>query len=121
MISYITKHEGYEYASLVCATTFLLPQLYSGYRSGSLKDMSAASMWMVFFGGLLWAIYMYENSMYFFSAATLFTTLNAFVLLCLKFYYYQQRVNIHFTTFDQPPGPPTFRIENPPPAPQLSE
>jgi uncharacterized protein with PQ loop repeat len=112
-MDYITRHEGYQYFSLISATTFLLPQFYSGYRSGSLKDVSAASMWLVFFGGIFWSIYMYEEMMYEFAAATLFVTINAFALLLMKFRYYQQRVNSHFTSFDIPPGPPTFRIENP--------
>lgn len=111
-MDYVTKHEGYEYASLVCGTVFLIPQIYSGYRSGQLKDLSAASMWLIFFGGILWSFYMYENEYYTLSIATVFTTFNALVLLCMKFFYYQKRVNSHFESFDIPPGPPTFRIEN---------
>ena len=107
-LSFITRHDGYEYASLVCVTISLLPQMWSGYRSGSLKDMSAASQWLIFFGSVLWAIYMYENEYFLYAIATLFVTACSLYLLCLKFYYYQKRVNVHFKSFDQ--QPPTLSI-----------
>tara|TARA_B110000977_G_scaffold201646_1_gene297467 strand:- start:10879 stop:11241 length:363 start_codon:yes stop_codon:yes gene_type:complete len=104
----ITKHDGYEYAGIVCATICFLPQLYVGYKSGSLKDVSAASYWLIFLGSILWAIYMYENSYFIFTFATLFVTCISLSILCLKFIYYQKRVDSHFKSFDQPA--PTLSI-----------
>ena len=105
---FITQHDGYQYAALSCATLFLLPQLYVGYRSGSLKDVSAASQWLIFFGSILWAIYMYENKYIIFTITTLFVTFTSLSILCMKFFYYQKRVNAHFRSFDQ--TPPTLSI-----------
>lgn len=107
-LDFITQHDGYEYAALTCASIFLLPQLYVGYRSGSLKDVSAASHWFIFFGSALWAIYMYENSYIIFTCTTIFVNLTALAILCMKFFYYQKRVNAHFKSFDQ--QPPTLSI-----------
>ena len=107
-LEFITKHDGYEYAALSCATMSLLPQLYVGYRSGSLKDVSAASQWLIFFASGLWAIYMYENAYYTFTATTMFVNISSLSILLMKFTYYQRRVNAHFRSFDQ--QPPTLSI-----------
>ena len=107
-LEFITKHDGYEYVALSLATLCFLPQFYVGYRSGSLKDVSAASYWMLYFGSALWAIYMYENAYIVFTAATTFVNINCFCILCMKFYYYRKRVNAHFRSFDQ--QPPTLSI-----------
>ena len=107
----ITRHEGYEYVSLTLATTFLIPQIYSGYRSGSLKEVSAASLWFVCFGSSLWAIFMIENNMILYAIPTGFVTLCSIITLLMKWMFYYRRVNDHFVSFDQPSAPPTFRIE----------
>ena len=110
-MEFITKHEGYEYISLTLVTLFLLPQIYSGYRSQSLKDVSAASLWFVFFGSFFWVIYMIENELILYAIPTGFVTLCSIILLMMKWCFYYRRVNAHFVTFDQPAAPPTFRIE----------
>lgn len=107
-IEFVTQHEGYEYVSMAFATLFILPQLWSGYRSGSVKDVSAFSYWLLFFGSGLWAVYMLENDFIEYAAATLFVFASSFAVLCMKFYYYQKRVNSHFRSFDQ--NPPTLSI-----------
>ena len=104
----VTQHEGYEYISIVFATIFILPQLWSGYRSGSLKDVSAFSYWLLFFGSGLWAIYMFEYNYLIYVIATMFVMICSFSVLCMKFFYYQKRVNAHFKSFDQ--NPPTLSI-----------
>lgn len=107
-LEFITKHEGYEYAAMTFATICLFPQIWSGYRSGSLKDMSAASQWLILFASLLWAIYMYDNNYITYMFVTFIVTGSSLTLLCMKFYYYQKRVNNHFRSFDQ--QPPTLSI-----------
>jgi len=107
-VNIITRHDGYEYASIVFATVFVLPQVWSGYRSGSLKDVSAFSYWLIFFGSGLWAVYMLEYNFIKYATATLFVFITSFSVLCMKFYYYQTRVNAHFRSFDQ--NPPTLSI-----------
>tara|TARA_B110000977_G_C10889025_1_gene420678 strand:+ start:38 stop:337 length:300 start_codon:yes stop_codon:yes gene_type:complete len=97
-MDYITKHEGYEYAAMVTATVFLLPQLYAGYRSKSLKDVSAASLWMLLIASFLWALYMFEKELYHFAGTTVFVGMNALWILLMKFQYYRNRVNDHLAT-----------------------
>tara|TARA_B100001094_G_scaffold197963_1_gene192070 strand:- start:442 stop:786 length:345 start_codon:yes stop_codon:yes gene_type:complete len=107
----ITQHDGYEYLSLSLVTLFLVPQIYSGYKSGSLKDVSAASLWFVFFGSALWGNYMIEHNLIYFSIPTFFVTLCSSITLLMKLKFYYKRVDEHFVSFDQPSAPPTFRIE----------
>lgn len=76
--------------------------------SGSLKDVSAFSYWLVFFGSGLWTVYMLEHKYVVFACATLFVFFTSFAVLLMKFFYYQRRVNVHFRTFDQ--NPPTLSI-----------
>ena len=107
-IEFVTRHDGYEYVSMAFATVFILPQLWSGYRSGSLKDVSAFSYWLLFFGSGLWAIYMLEYSYYEYAIATIFVMISSLCVLCMKFLYYQRRISVHFRSFDQ--SPPTLSI-----------
>lgn len=111
-MDYITRHDGYEYVSIIFATVFLVPQIYSGYRSGSLKDMSAATQWLIFFGSFLWVLYMYENGMYIFATCTLFVCMCSVILLIMKCKYYYKRVNEHFLTFDLPPSGHTLTVQS---------
>ena len=94
--------EWYKYSALTLATTFLIPQAISGYRSGSLKELSAASMWWVLVGSGLWAYYLYFHNVIEYLFPTVFVCFNAFFLLLMKLYYYNQRVTDHFKTFEKP-------------------
>ena len=107
-LDFISQHDGYEYVAMTFATVCLLPQIWTGYRSGSLKDVSAASHWLIFFGSLLWAVYMYDSNYVSYAFVTLIVSGSSLTLLCMKFFYYQKRVNAHFRSFDQ--QPPTLSI-----------
>lgn len=103
----VTQHDGYEYSALICATIFQLPQIISGYRSGTLRDMSAASQWLIFIGSSFWAVYMYENQLYHFLAGTVFVNVTSLLLLAMKLRYYYRRVNHlndHLKSLDQDPS-----------------
>ena len=104
-MSFIVEQEGYQYASLVAATVFLMPQIKLATKTKNLKELSTSSMVLIVFGSSLWAFYMYENSMLVYAALTTFVGLNAVVLLFMQMYYYYNRVNEHMQSFDQPPGP----------------
>tara|TARA_B100001996_G_scaffold347220_1_gene304615 strand:+ start:144 stop:497 length:354 start_codon:yes stop_codon:yes gene_type:complete len=116
-MKFITKYEGYEYAALTFATLSMVPQLYVGYRSGSLKDVSATTHWLIFFSSAVWGVHMYENKYFIFLVLTAFVNLTCFAILCMKFSFYRKRVNEHFKSFDQNAQQPTFSImpndENP--------
>lgn len=107
-MSLIVDQEGYQYASLVAATVFLLPQLRLTYKSRCARDLSTASLLFVVFGSFLWAFYMYENVMYLYATLTAFVGVQAIALILLQAYFYYQRVNEHMLTFDKPPLPPVF-------------
>lgn len=81
--------DGFEYFPIVIGTTYLLPQIYVGYQTKNLTNVSTLSMIMLIFGSMLWAYYLYSkaNEEYF-AYATGFITLNAVIILCMKYTYY---------------------------------
>lgn len=81
--------DGFEYVPIVIGTTYLLPQVYVGYQTKKLSDVSTLSMIMLIFASMLWAYYLYSkaNEPYF-AYATGFITFNATILLCMKYTYY---------------------------------
>tara|TARA_B100001996_G_C18644389_1_gene586820 strand:+ start:822 stop:1169 length:348 start_codon:yes stop_codon:yes gene_type:complete len=99
----ITNTNVYQYVSMILATTFLVPQTYSGFQTQSLKDVSGMSLFFVFSSSTLWAFYMYDNEKIYYSFATAFVGLNALVLGVMKTIFYYKRVNEHYKSFDQPP------------------
>lgn len=108
----ITKYEGYEFVGMGLATIYLLPQIYISYQRKQMLDISAASLWCLLFAGCIWFIYMWEHKYYYFCATTCFVIINTFILLCMKFYFYQIRYLEHMKTFDkdQPALPPQISI-----------
>ena len=102
-MEHITKHKGYQYVGLSLATIFLLPQLYASYKRKQMVDVSAASLWCVFFSSFLWGLYMWENDSILFFSATFFVNMNSFALLLMKLYFYQMKVNEHFKSFGKDP------------------
>lgn len=112
-MSIIVDQEGYQYASLVAATIFLLPQIQLGLKTSSLKDVSTSSMVLIVFGSTLWAFYMYENNLMIYAALTTFVGTNALCIIILQMYYYYSRVNEHMQTLDQPPSSQSVNINIP--------
>ena len=110
----LVNNDSYKYTSLACATTFLLPQIWYGLRTKCLKDVSTLSLLMIFLGGLLWSIYLYENEMWAALAPTLFLCSNAAMLVIMSYAYYFQRVNDHWKSFDQPLQPIVPATKTPP-------
>ena len=87
-MDYVTRHEGYEYVSMVMATTFLVPQVYKCYYSQSAGDLSSGTLGMILTSSVLWAMYVYETpEMDVFTAPTLFVATNALCLLGMKVWY----------------------------------
>lgn len=82
----ITRHQGYEYVSLILATTFLVPQAVHSYYTKRMNDVSSVSLTSVAVSSVLWATYMHENGLQPQMAATLFVTANAVWLLAWKAY-----------------------------------
>ena len=114
-MAFIVDQEGYQYASLVAATVFLIPQLRLGYKTESLKDISTTSMIFVLFGSSLWAFYMYENALYVYAGMTLFVGLQATAVMLMQVHQYYARVNEHMLSFEQPP-PPSINLTTVPPS-----
>ena len=81
--------DGFEYVPIVLGTLYLVPQIYVGYTTKKLTDVSTLSMVMLIFASMLWAYYLYSkvNEEYF-AYATGFITLNAVIVLCMKYTYY---------------------------------
>ena len=96
----IVETEFYKYASFVFACSFLLPQIYSGYKTKSLRDVSGFSI-----AGCMWAFYLYEIELIYYTIATIFVCLNALIVFTMKIWFYYSRVNEHLKTLDAPPQP----------------
>lgn len=107
----ITNNNIYQYVSMVFATTFLLPQTYSGYKTQCLKDVSGMSLCFVIFSSTLWALYMYDNEKIHYVFATGFVGVNALILGGMKTAFYYKRINDHYKSFDQP-APPQIVLTN---------
>ena len=81
--------DGFEYVPIVLGTCYLLPQIYVGYTTKTLTNLSTLSMVMLILSSMLWAYYLYSrvNEPYF-AYATGFITFNAIFVLCMKYTYY---------------------------------
>ena len=81
--------DGFEYFPIVLGTCYLVPQIYVGYTTKNLTDVSTLSLIMLIFATLLWAYYLYSKlEEEYFAYATAFITLNAVIVLCMKYTYY---------------------------------
>lgn len=100
MTHYITRHDGYEYASLALATTFLVPQTVHTYYTRRMDDVSGLSLVTVLASSALWAVYMAENDLMPQVYATLFVSLNASLLILAKICLYATK----------PSGPPNAQL-----------
>ena len=81
--------DGFEYFPIVLGTLYLVPQIYVGFTTKQLTDVSTLSMLMLIFASMLWAYYLYSKvGEEYFAYATGFITFNAVLLLCMKYTYY---------------------------------
>jgi len=81
--------DGFEYFPIVLGTCYLIPQIYVGYTTKKLTNVSTLSMIMLIFASMLWAYYLYSKlGEEYFAYATGFVTLNAVIVLCMKYTYY---------------------------------
>ena len=81
--------DGFEYVPIALGTMYLLPQIYVGYQSKQLTNVSTLSMVMLIFSSMMWAYYLYSKvGEEYFAYATGFITFNATIVLCMKYTYY---------------------------------
>lgn len=83
----ITK-EGYEYIAIVFGTFYLMPQIILAYKVKTLQHYSTLSLLVLIFATVVWVYYLYNNDDLYYAVATGFVTMNAVVLLCMKYTYY---------------------------------
>mgnify|MGYP003706294695 CR=1 FL=1 len=102
-MAFIVEQDGYQYGSLALATVFLVPQIVKGYKTQSLKDVSALSLTCVTASSFLWGFYMYETDLIHFACATGFVGVNALSLLSMKVVFYYKEMNDHYKSFGKPP------------------
>lgn len=84
--------QGYEYIAIVFGTFYLLPQIVLAYKVKTLRYYSTISLLVLIFATVLWAYYLYNIGSMYYAVATAFVTMNAVVLLCMKYTYYVQHL-----------------------------
>jgi uncharacterized protein with PQ loop repeat len=99
----IIENQGYQYVSMGFAGLFLIPQIWRGYKTKQLRDVSSTSMIFIIVGSGLWTFYMYESEKNEYAGATLFVAINAIIVCVMQFYFWFTRVKEHLKTFDAPP------------------
>ena len=82
------EENGYEYVAIIFGTIYLIPQIILGHKTKNLKNVSTFSLLILIFSSILWAYYLYNSEMIYYSYATAFVTINAIVILCQKYIYY---------------------------------
>jgi uncharacterized protein with PQ loop repeat len=101
----------YQYIAMGFGVLFLVPQIFHGYRRGSLQDVSTSMLVFIVIGTSLWGYYMYESQLKLYLYATGFLCANALILLFMQFFQYYGRFQEHVRTFEPKPAPA--------PAPQI--
>jgi uncharacterized protein with PQ loop repeat len=102
LLNKIVHEQLYKYFAMAFATLFLIPQIRLGATTKSVKDLSVTSLIMIIFASTLWALYLKEEKLYPYLAATLVVFTSAGTLLIMSFKFYWDRVNNHMKSFDKP-------------------
>jgi uncharacterized protein with PQ loop repeat len=102
----------YPYVAMGFGGLFLVPQIFHGYKRGSLKDLSSLTLGFVSVGSALWGFYMYEQNLKIYMYATGFLFLNANILLGMQVYQYYGRFKEHVRTFEPAPAPAPTPAQN---------
>lgn len=94
--------DGFEYFPIVLGTCYLVPQIYVGYQTKKLTDVSTLSLIMLIFASMLWAYYLYSKAdEEYFAYATGFITFNATIILCMKYTYYVMHLKEKLKAIDE--------------------
>ena len=94
--------DGFEYVPIVLGTSYLLPQIYKGYKTKQLTDISTISILMLISASMLWAYYLYAKiGEEYFAYATGFITFNAVIILCMKYTYYVMHLKDKIKEIDE--------------------
>tara|TARA_B100001094_G_C18164964_1_gene791483 strand:+ start:448 stop:798 length:351 start_codon:yes stop_codon:yes gene_type:complete len=102
ILATIVHEQLYKYFAMGCATLFLIPQIRRGFITKSVKDVSTTSTIMIFMASILWGLYLKEENMYPYLAATIVVMISSGVLIFMSVKYYWDRVNNHMKSFDKP-------------------
>ena len=104
-MSIIVDNSYYHNIAIGLGTFFLVPQIISGYRTGSLKDVSSISLIFIVSTSFLWGYYMYENEYKLYMYATFFVCSNSFILLIMQIIQFYGRFKEHVKTFETAAAP----------------
>ena len=97
----------YAYISIGLGGLCLTPQIISGYRTRSLKDVSSMSLIYIFISSGMFSYKLYINKEKLYSYISGFITLNSIILLWMQFMLYYRRFKEHVKTFESKPPTPT--------------
>ena len=106
----LIENQGYQYVAMGFAGLFLVPQVWRGYKTKMLKDVSSTSMVFIVIGSLLWGFYMWEIEKIEYAGATIFVGFNALLICMMQFYFWCTRVKDHMKSLDAAPTGPIINI-----------
>ena len=108
--------EKIHYIAVGFGGLFLVPQIIHGQRSGSLKDVSTATLFFIFVSSGIWGYYMYASGLLLYACITGFINLNAIILMLMQLAQYYLRFKKHVKTFEASapapaPAPSVVKVE----------
>ena len=109
-MDFVTQ-DGYQYAGLVLAGTFLIPQIRMSVKSKDMNGVSNMTLGMIFFSSMIWGFYMYEEELIYYCVPTLFVGAQSVFLMYYKMSLYVNKYNQHMAKFDAAPPPIVATIE----------
>lgn len=94
------NNDIYIYINIGFGGFCLLPQILSGYKTRSLRDVSSLSLICIFISSGMFSYSSYVNKEKLISYISGFITLNSIILVCMQFMLYYERFQKHVKTFE---------------------
>ena len=107
----IHQVDGYQYFAIGIGAICMIPQIYLGYKTGKMQDVSSFSISCIFISTLLWGIYLYQEGYRLYLYITGFVCISSMVVLLLQLFQYYKRFQEHVRTFESKPEQPKIKTE----------
>lgn len=106
------NNDIYSYINIGIGGLCFIPQIISGYRTRSLKDVSSLTLICIFISSGMFSYKLYINNEKLFSCISGFITLNTAILCGMQFMLYYTRFKEHVKTFESKSTPFSNIVKN---------